>query len=375
VSAKVIIALNSSWNLVNFRSGIIRSLVNAGYDVLAVAPFDEYSSKLDNLGCRYIPLLIDNKGKHVGKDLMLFLRFYRLIKREQPDVFLGYTVKPNIYGSLACHVLGVPVVNNIAGLGSVFIKDNWLTYLVGRLYKISLSKSKKVFFQNKDDLTVFVDKGIVQKSIVERIPGSGVDLDKFCFSIKHSYTTPIRFLLIARMIWDKGIGEFVEAARLLRDRGACVDICLLGPLDVENPASLSSYQMDEWVSEGVIRYLGVSDDVKNEIEMADCIVLPSYYREGVPRTLLEAASVGRPIITTDAIGCREVVDHRVNGYLCKPRDALDLANMMEKMLLLTDEERSYMGRKGREKVEREFDEKTVIKKYLEVVSKLLYFDK
>ena len=363
---KVVIALNTAWNLVNFRYGLIRALVKAGYDVVAVAPVDEYAARLSSLGCRFVALPMDNKGTHPGRDLLLLWRFFWLLRRERPAVFLGYTVKPNVYGSLAAQLLGIPVVNNIAGLGAVFIKGGWLARFVRGLYRLALSRSAKVFFQNDDDLRLFVEGGLVRAVQTDRVPGSGVDLSRF---------TPqplpdkgrIRFLLIARLLWDKGIGEYVEAARILKRRGVNAEFCVLGFLDVQNPTAVSRTQMDGWVTEGLVNYLGVADDVRPFIAESDCVVLPSY-REGTPRTLLEAAAMGRPIVTTDAVGCREVVDDGVNGFLCRLRDAIDLAEKMEQLVKLTPEARHEMGRQGRQKMEREFDEKIVIGKYLAAIA-------
>lgn len=374
MTTKVFIAVNTAWNLVNFRSGLICVLLEAGYEVVAVAPRDEYVPRLASLGCRFEPLPMDNKGTHPGRDFLLFCRFYRLLKRERPSVFLGYTVKPNVYGSLAAHALGIPVINNIAGLGTVFIKDSWLTRLVRGMYRLALFRSAKVFFQNDDDRQMFVSCGLVDKTVTDRLPGSGVDLDKFG-PVPLPGKSRIRFLLIARMLWDKGVGEYVDAARILKRRNASADYCLLGFLDVQNPAAISRKQMDDWVEEGVIRYLGVSDDVRADIAAADCVVLPSFYREGTPRTLLEAAAMGRPIITTDAVGCREVVDDGMNGYLCHPRDANDLAEKMARMAALTPAQREAMGRRGREKMEREFDERIVTGKYLVAIKTILQLNK
>lgn len=360
------IALNTAWNLVNFRSGLIKALVEQGYEVIAVAPQDEYVKQLQTLGCSYLSLPMDNKGTHPGRDLMLLARYLRIMRTERPDVFLGYTVKPNVYGSLVAHSLQIPVINNIAGLGTVFIKGGWLNKLVRELYRIALSRSMKVFFQNDDDLQLFVSNGLVSQTVADRLPGSGVDLVKFQLS-PLPVQREVRFLLIARMLWDKGIGEYVKAARLLKQRGIAADCCLLGFLDVQNPAAISRKQMDEWISEGVVRYLGASDDVREEIAQADCVVLPSFYREGTPRTLLEAAAMGRPIVTTDSVGCRDVVDNGVNGYLCKPKDAFSLAEKMECIVSMNKTERETMGLRGREKVERQFDEEIVIRKYLEVI--------
>lgn len=283
---KVVVALNTAWNIFNFRSGLIRALIAADYEVVAVAPPDEYVSRLVALGCRFVPLPMDNKGTHPGRDLLLLWRFFRLLRDEKPDVYLGYTVKPNVYGSLAARTLSIPVINNIAGLGAVFIKDSWLTRLVRGLYRLALLRSAKVFFQNNDDLQMFVLGGLVSPSVIERLPGSGIDLDKFA-PVPLPGKSPICFLLISRMLWDKGVGEFVEAARILKRRRASADFCLLGFLDVQNPAAISRKQMDAWVEEGVIRHLGVSDDVRAEIAAADCVVLPSFYREGTPRTVIK----------------------------------------------------------------------------------------
>lgn len=367
----IVIALNAAWNLVNFRAGLIRGLVAAGYEVVAIAPSDQYAPRLTELGCRYIPLPMDNKGTHPGQDLLLFWRFLQLMRNEKPFVYLSYTVKPNIYGSLAAHLLDIPVINNIAGLGAVFIRKGWLTRLVCGLYRLALSRSTKVFFQNEEDRGLFISKKLVSASITGCLPGSGVDLDRFR-PIPLSEKAPLRFLLIARMLWDKGVGEFVEAARILKQRGLAVEFCLLGFLDVQNPSAISRQQMEEWVAEGVIYYLGVSDNVEEEIARADCVVLPSY-REGTPRSLLEAAAMARPIVTTDAVGCRNVVDDGVNGYLCKPRDAVDLAEKIACMATLTHEERQTMGQQGREKMEREFDEQIVINKYLQAIKTILNY--
>ncbi|MEF8721765.1 MAG: glycosyltransferase family 4 protein [Candidatus Accumulibacter meliphilus] len=369
MSAKVVIALNTAWNLVNFRSGLIRALVSEGYDVVAIAPFDEYAHRLSNLGCRYISLHMDNKGTNPGRDLLLFYRFLRLFQKERPDVYLGFTVKPNVYGSFAALALGIPTINNIAGLGSVFIDNGWLARLVRALYKVSLSRSAVVFFQNMEDRQMFVAGRLVNGDVADILPGSGIDLTSFV-PVPLFGGSPVRFLLIARMLWDKGVGEFVEAARILKQRGVDAELCLLGFLDVNNPTAISRSQIGEWVSEGVVRYLGVSDNVRDEIAKVDVVVLPSY-REGTPRTLLEAAAMGRPIVTTDAVGCREVVDDGINGYLCLPKNAIDLAEKLAMMAALSPSARETMGLRGREKVERQFDEKIVIGKYFKAIRESL----
>ena len=368
---KVIIVLNTAWNLVNFRAGLIQALVAQGYEVVAVAPSDEYSSRLSGLGCRFIALPMDNKGTHPGRDLLLFLRFLKLLRRERPDVFLGYTIKPNIYGSLAAHILGIPVVNNITGLGTAFICNNWLTHLAQLLYKVALSNSRQVFFQNDEDLNLFVKQNLVSTEKVSRLPGSGVDLVAFSYeAMMPMDNRPFCFLLVARMLWDKGVGEYVEAARIVRRKYPGTKFQLLGFKDVKNKTAVSGVQLDEWIKEGVVDYLGTTDNVKHYLKAADCVVLPSY-REGVPRSLLEAAAIGRPIVTTDAVGCRDAVTNGVNGFLCRVGDASDLAEKLLSMIEMPPEAREKMGQAGRHKMERDFNEKIVIEKYLEVISKVL----
>jgi glycosyltransferase involved in cell wall biosynthesis len=373
MAIKVLIGLNTAWNLVNFRAGLIRALVEQGYEVVAVAPHDAYASRLKSLGCRFVSLPMDNQGTHPGRDALLLWRFVRLLRRERPDVYLGYTVKPNVYGSLAARLLGIPVINNIAGLGAVFIRDGWLVRVVRKLYQLALDRSAKVFFQNDDDRQLFISGGMVRADVTDLLPGSGVDLNRFCVApIGPTVGTlrKFRFLLIARMLWDKGVGEYVEAATLIKARWPEAECCLLGFVDALNPTAISRSQMDAWVAQGLVIYLGVSDDVRVEIAAADCIVLPSY-REGTPRTLLEAAAMGRPIITTDAVGCREVVADGCNGFLCKVRDPADLASKMDQMLALSREQRSEMGAHGRAKMEAEFDEKIVVQKYLAAIEAVL----
>lgn len=371
---KIVICLNTAWNLVNFRAGLIRALIAAGHEVVAVAPADKYSESLNALGCRFVPLHMENGGTNPMQDALLTWRFVRLFAHERPDVYLGYTVKPNVYGSLAAHMLRIPVVNNIAGLGAVFIRDGWLVRVVRWLYRTALKRSAKVFFQNDDDRQLFLSGGLVRAEVTDLLPGSGIDLQRFTpgqTPLAHDGDSKFRFLLIARMLRDKGVGEFVEAARLLRQRWPLAEFCLLGFLDIQNPAAISRAEMHAWVAEGAVNYLGVSDDVRIELATADCVVLPSY-REGTPRTLLEAAAMACPIITTNAVGCREVVDNGVNGYLCKVRDAADLADKMEQMLLLSSEQRTEMGQQGRAKIEAEFDEKIVIGKYLAAIDAIQF---
>ena len=369
MTKKILISLNTAWNLLNFRAGLIGGLISSGYEVVAVAPKDEYVVKLELLGCRFVHLEMDNQGTHPIRDLLLLWRFFRLLKTEKPDLCLFYTVKPNVYGSLASRLCGIPFINNVSGLGAVFIQGGWLKRFVSALYRLAFRNSNRVFFQNRDDLGLFLENKLVKAELTDVLPGSGINLHRFIpfddADLKPR-TSQFRFLLIARMLKDKGVVEFVNAAQLLKESGVKAEFCLLGFLDVQNPAAISSEQMKEWTDEGFVNYLGVSDDVREHIASADCIVLPSY-REGTPRTLLEAAAMGKPIITTNVVGCKEVVEHGVNGFLCEVKNAQDLALKMNEMLLLSDDQRRLMGENGRLKMEKEFDEQIVIHKYLKAI--------
>jgi glycosyltransferase involved in cell wall biosynthesis len=363
---KIAIISNLSWNLYNFRLSLMVAMRNAGYEVIAIAPYDSYSQKIIDAGFEFHAIEMNAQGINPLEDLKTTYQFYKLFKKISPDVICQYTIKPNIYGSLVASLLQIKMVNNIAGLGTLFVKENLVTKIAKILYKISQSKANRVFFQNREDLALFTTQGLVDAKKCDVLPGSGVDTNRF----KPHYQKKrekIRFLLIARMIWEKGIGEYVQAARAIKKTHPNVEFCLLGFLDVENPGDITKVQMEAWVEEGIVNYLGVSDRVDEVIQSADCVVLPSYYREGTPKTLLESGSSGKPIITTDNVGCRDVVDDGVNGYLCRPRSWEDLASKMEKFLALSHEERVAMGKKSREKMLREFDEKIVIEKYLELL--------
>jgi len=287
-------------------------------------------------------------------------------KRLRPDIICHYNIKPNIYGTIAASILKIPTINNIAGLGTLFIKQNFITKIAKWLYKFSQKKATKIFFQNQDDFKMFVGERLVQKDKCDVLPGSGVDIEKFKPIVKKDDGV-FRFLVVSRMLWAKGIQEFIDAAKIIKQKHQNVEFQLLGYLDMKTPTAISKKQMNIWVKDGCINYLGDSDDVRVKISKADSIVLPSFYREGIPRVLLEGASMQKPIITTDNVGCRDVVDDGVNGYLCEVKNAEDLADKMEKMLKLTNEQRNAMGKAGRRKVMKEFDERIVICKYIDVI--------
>ena len=361
---------NTAWYLFNFRLGLLKGLMNTGYEVTVLAPDDDSSQKLEQVGCRYLNLKLDNKGLNPLTDLRLRNSMKKIYEELSPNLVIHYTIKPVIYGSLAARDLGIPFVNNITGLGTAFIKTNWLTWLVKRLYRLSQKNADHIFFQNADDRELFISERLIPENVPQEvIPGTGIDTDHFNVC-PYPKSNPVTFLLIARMLWDKGVREFVEAAREIKTEFSNVNFQLLGFLDVENRTAISRIQVERWDKDGIVEYLGYTDDVREHIAFSSCVVLPSY-REGLPRTLLEAAAMGRPIIATDVTGCREVVEHGVNGYLCKVRDANDLAERMKDMIRLSIDERREMGLKGREKVEREFNERVIVARIIEIINRLI----
>jgi glycosyltransferase involved in cell wall biosynthesis len=278
---------------------------------------------------------------------------------------LSFTIKPNIYGNFSCRFLGIKTINNISGLGTVFINKNIVTRIVIELYKFTLAKSSVVFFQNSDDKDIFLDNNIVKSSKCSLLPGSGINTSFFS-PVKKIENDYFVFLLAARMIWDKGIKEYFEAASIIIKKYKKVKFQLVGQIDSHNKASVPYNKIKEYVDNGIINYLGEASDIRPYLERADCVVLPSY-REGTSRALLEAAAMGRPIIATDVPGCREVIEDGVTGFLCESRDYLDLSHKMEKMLLLPYETRRIMGKNGRKKVEKEFNQDVVSQLYYDAI--------
>lgn len=362
----VMVCANLAWNLVNFRAGLIRALLADGYRVMAVAPADPaMEAKLAELGCSFAAVPIDAAGLSPWHDLRSFLALRRLIRRHRPAAWLSWTIKPNIYGSLAAVGQGVPAFPNVSGLGTAFIRRNLLTTLVKRLYRAGFRRASAVFFQNPDDRDLFTGMGLVSAAQARLLPGSGIDADHFAPQSQERPTRR-RFVMLARLVADKGVREYVAAARLVRARWPDASFRLIGFLDVANRTAIAAEEVAGWVAEGVIDYLPPVDDVRPVLEEADFVVLPSY-REGLSRVLLEAAALRRPIVTTDVPGCRDVVIDGVNGYLCDPRDAAALAAALERAAATDDAAWQAMASAGRSRVIDEFSQGRVSALYCDAL--------
>lgn len=359
---KILISSNSAWNLANFRKPVIEALVGAGHEVICVAPADGHEGRLEAMGARFRPVSMRATGTSPLEDLRLLLDYIRVIRSERPHLFLGFTAKPNIYGSLGARLAGVPVVATISGLGSAFLKGGALGWVLLRLYRAALGRARAIFFQNASDRDLFIARRIARPDQARLVAGSGVDLDYFVLTPMEA-RPEVRFLLVARLLLDKGIGEFVEAARIVRRRFPNARFQLLGGPGGDNPSAVPQADLARWAAEAIVEQLGVRDDVRPEIAAADCVVLPSY-REGLSRSLLEAAAMGRPLVASDVPGCREVIDHGVSGFLCDVRSAGSLAAAMDQIAAMSPAERAVMGTAGRRKVAAEYDQRRVADIYL-----------
>jgi glycosyltransferase involved in cell wall biosynthesis len=366
---KVAVVLNTSWNIYNFRMSLLKALAEQGHEVHTIAPLDDFTPYLTATGFTHHNVRMDSRGANPIKDMALVLEFGSIYKRIKPDVVLHFTIKPNIYGTLAARLLNIQVINNVCGLGTVFLKKGIVSWVAKSLYKLAFRFPKKVFFQNEDDQQLFIAEKLVKGELTGLLPGSGINVSEFVpvpFKTNKEFT----FLLVARLIYDKGIAEYIEAIRILRKYGVKARFQLLGGTDPEHKRGISLKVLDEWIKEGLVDYLGKTKNVQGFVNEADCIVLPSY-REGSPRSLMEAACLQKPIITTDVAGCRHVVEHQYNGLLCKVQNPEDLAGKMEEMMRLPEADRLRMGTNGRKKMEKEFSDKIIIKKYLEAIDSIL----
>jgi glycosyltransferase involved in cell wall biosynthesis len=372
---KIFLFANTDWYLYNFRRSLALALSEAGYDLLLISPEGQYGRKLLDLGLRWQSVPMERRSLNPLREAVLLSRLIRLMRRERPDVVHGFTIKCAVYGSLAARLAGVPVrVNAVAGMGYVFTSDSLkarlLRPLVRLLLKLALGgRNARLILQNPDDVELFRKARLVDPNHVRLIPGSGVDCERFSPASATVSSGRVRVVLPARLLWDKGLAEYVEAARLLRDRAVPVDLLLAGEPDPGNPAAVPGEEVASWVAQGLVRRLGHVDDMPALFRSVDIVVLPSY-REGLPKGLIEAGASGCALVTTDVPGCREVVTHERDGLLVPVRDASALADAIER-LVFDPALRARLAAAAREKAVAEFDERIVIERTLEVYRELL----
>ena len=358
---KIAFVGNSALTMMNFRKGVMCTLAQAGFEVTMIAPHDCELTALEGTGIHFIPIEVDCKGTNPRNDWRLYRSLKTIYRREHFDFAFHFTIKPVIYGSMAAISCGIKHISVVTGLGYTFIKRNWLFRTSCLLHRLALRKAAAVWFLNQDDCDCFVSLGLVSPQKVHVIHGEGVDT--VFFATDQPLPDRFTFIYIGRMLRYKGVELFVQAAQQLRKDFPDVRWQLLGALDNEDPDGIAASEIEQWVQNGWVEYLGVSKDVRANIEQSTCVVLPSYFREGVPRSLLEAAAMARPILTTDTVGCREVVQDGVNGLMCEKNSVNSLLQTMRKMIQMSDEQLTRMGKQGRELMQRKFDEKIIIEEY------------
>ena len=359
------IVCNSLVGLISFRKELLERLIDEHYEVIVLAPEDKLSKDVKKMGCEFVSVEMESRGTNPIKDLKLMLTYKKIIKKEKPDVVLTYTIKPNVYGGYVCGKLGIPYIANVTGLGTSVEQPGLLQKLTLMLYKKGLKKSNCVFFQNKDNLE-FMLKNKAIKGKYKLIPGSGVNL-KHHTLIPYPDGKTIRFLFISRILFEKGIEEFFDLAKYIKNKYPNTEFHILGKCDYDE----YSKKIKELEERNIVIYHGLVDDVREYHKISNCTIHPSFYPEGMSNVLLESCAAGRPIITTNRPGCKEIVEDGVNGYMIECHDTEALKKAVEKFLNLSNKEREMLGLNGRKKVEKEFDRNIVINSYFEEINKIL----
>ncbi|TJX13957.1 glycosyltransferase family 4 protein [Tissierella creatinini] len=359
---KALILTNSIDGLYSFRKELIESLIKEGYEVTISAPLGSREHFFQNLRCNIIETSINRRGTNPVEDIKLFINYVRIIRKLKPKVVLSYTIKPNIYGGMASQITSIPYISNVTGLGSAVENNGFIQSLTLQLYRIGLKKSACVFFQNKSNMD-FMYKQNISKYNHRLIPGSGVNLQHYEV-MEYQPDSILHFLFIGRVMKDKGIDEYLDAAKYIKEKYPDTVFHILGSCEEEY-----SLKLKEMQEKNIVLYHGMQEDVREFHKISHCTIHPTYH-EGMSNVLLESAACGRPIITTDVSGCREIVDDGLNGYLVEPGNSQDLIEKIEKFISLSFEEKKQMGLKGRIKVENGFDRQVVIDAYLEEITKL-----
>jgi glycosyltransferase involved in cell wall biosynthesis len=374
VKPRVLFFITEDWYFWSHRLSIARAARDAGFEVLIATRVGQYKDLIENEGFKLIPIGLKRRSRNIIKEILSIIEIIRIYHREKPDIVHHVAVKPVLYGSWAARIAGIPeVINALAGLGFIFVAQGWKAMVLRRLvvfaYRSAFSAKNAVgIFQNPEDLELFVDSNIVKKSTkAVLIRGSGVDVSNFRYLPEPAGIPMV--ILASRMLWDKGVGEFVDAARILKKDVIDCRMILVGNPDRENPASIPEETLRGWHTEGIVEWWGHKEDMPEVLAQSNIVVLPSY-REGLPKILIEATSCGRAVVATDVPGCREIVRHNENGLLVPPHDSKALAEAIKK-LFKYQELRAIMGVRGRKIVEAEFSEEIVVRQTMAVYEKML----
>jgi glycosyltransferase involved in cell wall biosynthesis len=360
---------NNAWSVYNFRVDVIRKLIHMGASILVIAPSDNFTQLLEKEGCLFENINFDNRSENPIEDIGLYVHLKKIYRKHNPHLIFHYVAKPNIYGSMAAASLDIPSIAVVTGLGYAFDKKNWLALLMKLLYKRGLRKAKEVWFLNNEDARVFSNENIVNIQRIKVLPGEGVNTEYFSRTEPYQQEegTEFKFLMACRLLKSKGIGIFADATRILKNKHFNIRCTLIGAMEKNHPDAISENDLLNWQQEGLIEYKGFYSDVRPFLNEAHSMVFPSFYHEGIPRCLMEAASMELPVITSLNTGCKEVVLNNVTGFLCNSKDPFDLAEKMERMIRQHSKSRIHMGRQGRKLVIRKFDVNSVIQEYIRTI--------
>lgn len=361
---KVLILSNYGMGLYKFRRELLEELVDQKYNVYISLPFDEYAPVLEKIGCKFIDTPLDRRGANPFKDLKLLVNYLKMIKQIKPDVVLTYTIKPNIYGGLACRVLSVPYIANITGLGTSIENKGILQKVTLFLYKVALKKARCVFFQNQSNLSFFMKNNIIN-SKTRLLPGSGVNLQQYKWTDYLNNDETIKLLFIGRIMKAKGINELLEAIKRVKAEYPNIELGLIGGYEEEYEHIIQLYEQ-----EGLLTYYGQQDDVQSYIQNSHAIIHPSHH-EGMSNVLLESAAIGRPVLASNIPGCMEAFDEGVSGFGFEPKNIDSLVDTIVSFIHTPYEQKKAMGLAARKKMEREFDRTIVLDAYIEEMEQIL----
>ena len=370
--SRVLIVGNNDGGLFFFRIELLEKLEQEGFEVHFTVPYGDKVEEIKQTGAQYHEVEIDRRGMNPRKDLKLICAYRKLLKEVSPDLILTYTIKPNIYIGILARLKKIPCIATVTGLGSALQNESGRkAKLIKKMYQNSLKRAKAVFFQNQANKDFFLSEKLVEKAQARLVNGSGVNTEKFSpQTVQAEEHSGTNFLYIARIMREKGIFEYMQAAKEVKSKYPDTKFQILGFFD-ENSVKL---EIEKGVEAGYLEYLGVSGDTRREMAHADCIVLPSYH-EGMSNVLLEGAASGLPLIASDVPGCKEVIEDGQTGFLCNAQDGKSLAGAMKRFLCLSIEQRKIMGQLGRQKIQREFDRKSVVEKYMQEIYSLILTEK
>ncbi len=370
---KIALVANSTWNIYNFRLNIIEKLLVEGFDVIVLAPNDTYITYLNQFPqVKHIAVKeLSRKGLNPIQDLKLLSELRSIFKKEQPDLILNYTVKPNIYGGLAATLTHSRYIGVITGLGYTFLHNGLIYKFTKVLYRLAFKHASKVVFENIDDRILFNDLGIISPEKSISVKGCGINTQHFKLIVPPNTQRSYRvFSFVGRFLYDKGIKEFVEAAQIVKKKHPKTQFWLIGSIDKENPSAVDASELQSWIDKGIVIYKGQAEDVRPFIADSDCIVCPSY-REAIARVIQEGMAMEKAVITTDVAGCREAVEEGKNGYTVKAKDVKNLADAMFRIAEMPYTDLIKFGKYGRRKVEREFNDQLIARQFYQIINEVL----